>query len=181
MGIGTRGFLGGLRAWDQRIRSDGNLLSRSVAFLFGPRRSHSIPARTKVRPSRAAGPRTASHATPAVGIASGRNGTSPVVCTAGRTGAFTAKMRRSQDGGRRHGIAPPFFSPLPHRAAFSRGRRRVRRRGLSNACHPLTELLRGRREAIPDLDAAASGPPDALAKAPSPGALALKNHLALIR
>ena len=47
-------FGGQLRAWDQGIWSDGILPSCGI-LLFGPRRSHSsIPARTMVRPSRAA-------------------------------------------------------------------------------------------------------------------------------
>src|SRR6516164_8287501 len=47
---------GELWAWDQGIWSEGILLSCLVGILlFGPRRSHSsIPAGTRVRPSRAA-------------------------------------------------------------------------------------------------------------------------------
>src|SRR6516165_7289444 len=49
-------FRGELWAWDQGIWSEGILLSCLVGILlFGPRRSHSsIPAGTRVRPSRAA-------------------------------------------------------------------------------------------------------------------------------
>src|SRR6516225_4664469 len=49
-------FRGELWAWDHGIWSEGILLSCLVGILlFGPRRSHSsIPAGTRVRPSRAA-------------------------------------------------------------------------------------------------------------------------------